>query len=98
MKFIAALLVLAASPAFAGERFCNDGLPYEVEIIPHGFAVVRANSAEYCKRIMNFETGELSKRYICDGQDDYQLDFDIDGDELILTYTDGNDALLYRCK
>ena len=98
MKKILIFMLLFSSSALAGDRFCNDLLTYEIETIPHGFAVVRINKADYCKRVMDIETGEMSKRFICDGREDYQLDFLIDGDELILTHTDGNEALFIRCQ
>ncbi|WP_162651546.1 hypothetical protein [Lentilitoribacter sp. Alg239-R112] len=98
MKSIALILSLVASSAFAGESYCNDGSTFHIETIPHGFAVVRINKADYCKRVMSLETGEMSERFICDGREDYQLDFLVEGDELILTQTDGNEALFSRCQ
>lgn len=89
MKSLLALLLLA-SPATAGERWCNEHLPYDIERIPDGYAVVRISSADYCK-------DDGAGRFICNNRDDYRLDFDVNGSALTLTYTDGKQATFQKC-
>lgn len=97
MKTLLMLLMLSA-PAAAGERWCNENLPYDIERIPHGFAVVRINKADYCRENVDWTTGEEGPGYICNDDKEYRLDFREDGPTLTLTYTHGQEAQFIKCR
>lgn len=92
MKTVLALMLMTA-PASAGQMYCNPGVPYDIAEVPHGYAVVRMAYSDFCKQ----DHMSDDPAYICDGRDDYRLHFDVKGDVLTLTYTDGNKATFTRC-
>jgi hypothetical protein len=90
MKTLLALLILG-SPAMAGEQWgCDADLPWYIERIPHGFAIVRIYRADYCR-----DDGQ--KLFICENRDDYRLGFEDKGDTLTLTYANGEKDVFQKC-
>lgn len=86
-------MFLMPSAVLAGAQYCNDDVPYYVEKIPFGYALVHGAWAEYCKQ--NIQTD--STDYFCDGRDDYRLQITVNDDDLTLTSTQGGDTEFYSC-
>lgn len=77
----------------AGAQYCNNDVPYYVEEIPHGYAIVHGAWADYCKR--NIRTD--SPDYICDGREDYRLRFKVEDGNLTISSVHGGDTRFYGC-
>lgn len=92
--FIALALVFSTSAAFAGAQFCPDkSLPYFFEKIPHGIAIVRINSADYCKK----DLMSLSNLYHCDGNKEYSFALEETKTSIALIFYDDSIVTAERC-
>lgn len=96
---LAILMSLAVSPAIAGPRYCSqvDGTPYEIEEIPHGYAIVRMAYSDFCSR--NHMSDDPT--YICYGDDPeypgYKMGFEPKSGGLLVTFAEGGTELFKAC-
>ncbi|MCR9139473.1 MAG: hypothetical protein NXI27_25965 [Alphaproteobacteria bacterium] len=72
-------LLLMPSAVLAGDQFCNDDVPYYVEKIPFGYAVVRSAMADYCS-----QDATDSELFSCNGDSGYQIDISLSEDSKTL--------------
>lgn len=86
-------LILMTSPTVAGQMYCNENLPYDVAEIPHGFAIVRMAYSDFCKQ----DHMSDDPAYICDGDSNYRLGINLDGEKLTLTDTRGQNIEFLKC-
>ena len=98
------LLPMFCATSGLAASYCAEGEglgPWYIADIPHGFAIVHKSAADYCS-IPDKDDKRFPQRaalpYVCNGQSDFRLNFEMEGDKVILTTHDLEKTEFTRCQ